>query len=206
MTAAGVVAIVDDDAGVSQALARLIESVGIATHRYASGSDFLASWPGESPACVLLDIRMPGMNGFAVQEQLQVSDPDLPVLFLTSHGDVQSAVRALKHGAVDFFEKPDFNREELLERIQQCLRLHEQRCVDRRRRQAVAEQIARLTPREREVMERVVAGNTNKHIAADLAISERTVEIHRHHVMQKMEVTSLAELVRQVEMADAPIS
>lgn len=198
------VLIVDDDHAVRQALGLLIESVGLATRGHASGRDFLDAEPPSGPACVLLDIRMPGMGGLEVQDRLREINPDLPVIFLTSHGDVPVAVRALKKGALDFLEKPGFNREELIERIQQALRLHGERLRQGRAWRAVRARLEQLSPREREVMDLVADGHANKVVAAQLGISERTVEIHRGRMMKKLGLRSVAELVRIRGEADHP--
>lgn len=190
------VLIVDDDEAIRESLELLIGSLGIATRSHESGTDFLAADPPAGPACVLLDVRMPDMSGLEVQERLLEIRPDLPVIFLSGHGDVPMTVRALKNGAVDFLQKPGFNRSELLECIQQALRLHAERRRRRDSQRATEERLARLTRREREVMELVVAGEPNKNVAARLGISERTVEIHRGHLMKKLAVRSVAELVR----------
>lgn len=196
MADSATVFIVDDDDGVRRALDLLITSVGIDTRPLASGAEFFAAGPAPGPACVLLDIRMPGMSGLEVQDHLLETNPDLPVIFLTSHGDVPVAVRALKKGALDFLEKPGFSREELLERIQQALRLHAERLRQHHTRDALHARLENLSPREREVMDLVAAGHANKRVAADLGISERTVEIHRGRMMKKLGLRTVAELVR----------
>lgn len=196
MSGEGIVCIVDDDADVREAVALLIHSIGLEARLHASGDEFLAAVPDDRPACVLLDIRMPGTSGLEVQRRLRETHPDLPVIFLTSHGDVPVAVRALQRGALDFFEKPAFDRQELLERIQQGLRHHEQCLRKRRASEAAMHALARLSPREREVMELVAEGCPNKVIAHRLGISERTVEIHRGRVMKKLDARSVADLVR----------
>ncbi len=196
MSERAIVAIVDDDPAVRSALGLLIDSIGVTTRSYSSGMAFLDQWVAASPACVLLDIRMPDISGLDVQDRLLEADPDLPVIFLTSYGDVQIAVRAFKKGAFDFFEKPGFNREEFLASIQRALRVHGERCRRQAHLETIRGRLRRLSEREREVMERVATGDSNRRIASDLSISERTVEVHRGRVMDKLEVHSLAELVR----------
>lgn len=196
MNVGGAVCIVDDDEAIREAVSLLVSSVGLETRTHASGEEFLAEIPEQGPACVLLDIRMPGMSGLKVQDRLQEIRPDLPVIFLTSHGDVPVAVRALKKGAFDFFEKPAFDRQELLDRVQEALRSHAQHLQRTHARDEAADALARLSPREREVMELIATGCLNKVIADRLDISERTVEIHRGRVMKKLGVQSVAALVR----------
>jgi len=203
MSESSVVAIVDDDAAVRRALGLLVESIGVVTRGYSSGTEFLEQWDSTTPACVLLDIRMPDISGLDVQDRLLEEHPDLPIIFLTSHGDVQVAVQALKKGAFDFFEKPGFNREALLACIQRALRLHGERTRRRAHRDEIGARLERLSKREREVMEGVIAGYSNKRIANDLGISERTVEVHRSHVMDKLEVHSVVELVRLYQETDS---
>lgn len=196
MNGDGTVYIVDDDEAVRDAVELLISSVGLDARSFASGSEFLETGLPAGPACVLLDVRMPGMSGPEVQEHLQAARPDIPVIFLTGHGDVPVAVRALKRGAFDFLEKPIFDRQALLDRIQQGLRTHAERLDHDHRKRETQARIDALSRREREVMELVAGGLANKQIADRLGISERTVEIHRGRVMKKLGVRSAAELVR----------
>lgn len=189
--------IVDDDAAVRDSVAMLLGTVNLATETFPSAEDFFAGWDPSRPGCLLLDLRMPGMSGLGVQQELAERGSRIPVVFLTAHGDVQVAVQAMKAGAVDFLQKP-FRDDELIERVQKALE------VDRRQRALEVDEanfrsrLAELTPREREVMDHVVSGAPNKAIAMDLGLSERTIEIHRSRAMKKMGVTSLAELVRMV--------
>ena len=193
--------VVDDDKAVRRFLEGLITSVGLRVKSCASAREFFDTYEQGSRGCILLDIRMPGTSGLEIQKMLKERDIDLPVIILTGHGDVQIAVHAMKAGAVDFIEKP-FNNELLLDRIQttveQSLR-SSTGSVDRTR---IAERIELLTPRERQVLDLVVAGETNKGVARQLLISERTVEIHRAKVMAKMRAKSLAELVRMAATLD----
>jgi len=193
--------VVDDDKAVRRFLEGLITSVGLRVKSCASAREFFDTYEQGSRGCILLDIRMPGTSGLEIQKMLKERDIDLPVIILTGHGDVQIAVHAMKAGAVDFIEKP-FNNELLLDRIQttveQSLR-SSTGSVDRTR---IAERIELLTPRERQVLDLVVAGETNKGVARQLLISERTVEIHRAKVMAKMRAKSLAELVKMAAILD----
>jgi RNA polymerase sigma factor (sigma-70 family) len=189
--------VVDDEEPLRDSLRWLIQTVGLAVETYASGEEFLKAYDPNKPGCVVLDVRMPGLSGLAVLEQLMRQEHAPPVIVLTAHGDVSMAVRALKGGAVEFLEKP-YKDQDLLDCIQQSIQRDAQRREQQARRRALAARLARLTPREHEVMERMVAGKPNKVIASQLKISEKTIEAHRAKVMEKMEVDSLAELVRLV--------
>jgi two-component system response regulator FixJ len=195
MTPEATVFIVDDEEGVRDSLQRLIQSVNIRTEAYASAPDFLAAYHPDKWGCLLLDIRMPGMSGLELQQKLATERITLPVLIITGYGDVPSAVRAMKTGAFEFIEKP-FNKQTLLEKIQRAIESHQQHRETNAKRINVAERIDTLTPREIEVMRRVVSGQANKVIAFDLGISKKTVEAHRARVMEKMNVRTVAELVR----------
>ena len=189
--------VVDDDEAVRRFLCGLIGSVGLRAEAYASAQDFLEAYQSGRPGCLLLDIRMPGMSGLELQRELVERAPDLPVIILTGHGNVQVAVHAMKAGAVDFIEKP-FNNELLLDRIQKAVAKSLRADSNRVRQDEISDRIRRLTARERQVLDQVVAGQTNKGIARHLDISERTVEIHRAKVMEKMCAKSLADLVKMV--------
>jgi len=182
---------------VRRFLCGLIASVGVPVEAYASAQDFLDSYEPGCAGCLLLDIRMPEMSGLELQQELDRRAIDLPVIILTGHGNVQVAVNAMKAGAVDFIEKP-FNNELLLDRVQRALsedvKAHEVRLGQ----EAVKDRMARLTPRERQVLERVIAGDTNKGVARRLGISEKTVELHRSRVMEILQARSLAALVKMV--------
>jgi FixJ family two-component response regulator len=188
------VCVVDDDEAVRGSLRMLLQSMGINTEVFGSAAAFLDVVDGIASGCVLLDIRMPVMSGLELFDQLIARNVHLPVIFITGHGDVPMAVRAVKKGAFDFLQKP-FNDQELLDRVNDALREDLRRVAKTAERSALEERYERLTPREREIMARVVSGQANKAIAIDLQLSERTVELHRAHVMEKMEVRSLAELV-----------
>jgi FixJ family two-component response regulator len=192
--------IVDDVAEVRRSLERLIRSAGLNAETFPSAQVFLERAPYAGTGCVILDVRMPGMNGPALHEQLGQLGIDLPVVYLTGYGDVPTSVKAMKDGAVDFLLKP-VGDEEMLATISRALARHAaQRAREHERSQSGA-RLARLSAREREVMECVIAGRLNKQIAYDLGISEKTVKAHRGRVMEKVEVRSVAELVRLCEAA-----
>lgn len=190
-----VVHIVDDDTAVRESLRLLLRSLGYQCLAYASGDEFLAAFDPEQPGCAVLDVRMPGMSGLELQDQLNRRGATVPVIFITGHGDVPMAVEAMQLGAFDFLQKP-FREQDLIERIGRAL------ARDRRIRAELAEQrdirarLEALTPRERDVLELVTQGKPNKIMAAELGVSQRTVEIHRAHLMEKMGAGSLAQLVR----------
>ena len=190
--------VVDDDAALRDALATLLEAEGWACETCADGAAFLAklgAWPPDACGCVVLDMRMPGESGFNVQAHLNARRIDLPVIFITGYGDVPAAVRAMKGGAVDFLTKP-FDVQALLQRIRAALRENAERRAARCELEAIRARAATLSPRERQVFERIAIGQANKGVALDLGVSERTVEIHRSRVMRKMRVRTFADLVR----------
>ncbi len=191
-----IVFIVDDDSAVRDSLCLLLKSVDIATQAFSSGDDFLEAYDSNWKGCVLLDIRMPRISGMEVQKQLIDKDCTLPIIFITGHGDIPMAVEAMHLGAHDFVQKP-FHDEELLDRIQQALISQRQQQDELSHKQSIKDNYNRLTPREKEVMSDVVRGHANKVIAIDLGLSQRTVEIHRARVMEKMKARSLADLVRR---------
>lgn len=195
MKADATVFVVDDDPDIRDALQALIESVGLKASTFSGAQHFLDRYDPDTPGCVILDIRMPGMSGLDLQHDLAKRGIHIPVIIITGHAEVPVAVQALKCGAFDFIEKP-FSPQLLLDRIRRAVE------VDSQQRQASAERaeimarMAELTPRERQVMDLVIAGKANKVIAAELGLSPKTVEVHRAQVMRKMRVDSLAELVR----------
>lgn len=196
----GVVFIVDDDEALRDSLRWLIESVGLMVETHDSADSFLQSYyPGQS-GCLLLDVRMPGMSGLELQEQLESRDIRLPIVIITGHGDVAMAVRAMKAGAMDFIEKP-FDDELLLASIQRALSLDVEQRKSRATQAEILARLAHLTRREHQVMELVTTGKANKQIASELNVSAKTVEAHRAHVMEKMQANSLAELVRMSMLA-----
>lgn len=189
--------IVDDNEAMRDSLALLMKSVGFNHETYADAQEFLDHYDPVTPACLLLDIRMPGASGLELQKKLIDMKQELPIIFITSHGDVPMAVEAMKKGAADFFQKP-FRDQALLDRINQIFEQthsHQQKLAESRE---VRERMETLTAREQEIINLVVEGLGNKVIAAELGISSRTVELHRAHVMQKMNASSLAHLVQMV--------
>jgi two-component system response regulator FixJ len=191
----GVVHVVDDDGAVRDSLAFLLGSAGLAVRTYASAAAFLDAMPIAGPGCVLTDVRMPDMDGLTLQRRLADLGSALPVIVMTGHGDVPIAVAALKTGAVDFLEKP-FDDDRLIEVVREALAasLQAQRAADEIR--GIVARMETLTPRERDVLDGLLAGRSNKEIAQELGSSPRTVEVHRARVMDKMGVHSVAELVR----------
>lgn len=191
----GTVFIVDDDESIRHAMKLLLRSVHVKAEAYDSGDQFLAQFDLERPGCLVLDIRMPGLGGLDLQDRLSALGSSMPIIFITGYGDVPMAVEAMQKGAFDFVQKP-FRDQELLEKINAALIQDSNTRVERARRAEIAARRNMLTTREREVMDRVVTGKQNKAIAFELGVSQRTVEIHRSRVMEKMRARSLAELVR----------
>lgn len=189
--------LVDDDAAFRRSLVFLLESMGWPVQAHASAADYLdAGLPAlEQTGCLLLDVRMPGMSGLELQQALIARGCHLPIVFITGHGDVELAVQAMKHGAFDFLEKP-FRDQRLLDVVSAALRQREADLVSSERAQQAGDRLARLSPREAEVARLVAQGLPNKLVARELDISEKTVHIHRQHVMEKAEVGSAAELAR----------
>jgi FixJ family two-component response regulator len=187
--------IVDDDPALRDSLPWLLESVGVRAEVFERAWDFLERYPPGQPGCLLLDIRMPGMSGLQLQRLLPDYGIELPVIIITGHGDVPMAVAAMKHGALDFIEKP-CNDQRLVDCVQHALARDQVRRQARRYRKEIGERFRTLTPREREVMERVVKGMPNQLIAETLAVTRKTVEVHRSRVMNKMRAHSVSELVR----------
>ena len=186
--------IVDDDAAMRDALAQLLETAGLQAEAHADGPAFLAACEADRPGCLLLDVAMPGMTGFEVQAALNARGLTIPTIFLTGHGDIAMAVRAVQAGAVDFLEKP-IQGAALLERVQRALALDLEWRQTQGRTQAIQQRYARLSSRERECMALIASGLTSKEVARELGISPRTVEVHRTHVMHKMGAVNLADLV-----------
>lgn len=187
--------VVDDDEALRESLGWLFESAGLRCKGYASAEDFLTEYRSEQPGCLLLDVRLPGGSGLDLQDELARQGPPPPIIVMTGHARVPTAVRALKGGAVDFIQKP-FSDESMIDRVRRAIDLDRRTREERLERAHHLARLADLTPREREVMALVVAGKANKVIAADLGISHKTVEIHRGRVMEKLQVDSVAELVR----------
>jgi two-component system response regulator FixJ len=200
MATDAVVHLIDDDEGVRQAVAFLLATSGFAVRVYESAAAFLEALPSVQPGCVVTDVRMPGIDGLALQRELKSRAVGLPVIVITGHGDVPLAVEAMKAGAVDFIEKP-FNDETLLSAIRVAIERHGH---DTRRDDeitAIKTKLSSLSPREREVLDGLIAGLPNKTIAYDLKISARTVEVHRANLMTRMSAHSVADLVRMVFIA-----
>jgi two-component system response regulator FixJ len=206
MAEAAIVHVVDDDEAVRDSLQLLLESAGFAVQTYDSATAFLAAVSQRTAGCVLTDVRMPELDGLALQRCLNAQGTRLPVIVMTGHGDVPIAVEALKAGASDFLEKP-FDDEQLLAAVQAALAAGQRTVMEAAAAAEIAGRLASLTPREREVLDKLVAGLPNKTIAYDLGSSPRTVEVHRARVMEKMGARSLPELVRMaiaVEQATTP--
>jgi len=202
MTGSSTVFIVDDDQEVRDALQLLMESVGLNVEAFESAQSYLDQFDPERPGCLVLDVRMPGMSGLDLQARLTAERLHPPVIVITGHGDVPMAVRAVQAGAVDFIEKP-FNDQALLDGVHRAIEQDaEQRGVASRLADIEA-RYQRLTPREREVLGQVVAGKRNKVIAVDLGVSQSTVEAHRARVMEKMEATTLSDLMRMMLSLEA---
>src|SRR4029077_525617 len=175
----------------------LVKSIGLTASVLGSGQDFLATYDAMQPGCLVLDVRMPGMSGLELQQQLNLRGAVIPVIFITGHGDVPMAVAAMQQGAFDFLQKP-FRDQDLMDRIQRALDKDRANRAELGERSRIREQHQSLTPREREVLALVTSGKANKVMAADLGLSQRTIEIHRARVMEKMGASSLAQLVRMV--------
>ncbi len=191
------VLVVDDDPSMRKALARLLKSAGLDSVTYASAEEFLSATVPDTPCCLVLDVRMQGMSGLDLQRELARLKSDVPIVFITGHGDMRTAVRAIRAGAIEFLPKP-FQDAELLNAIQSALAQHAFLRRTRKHLDEIGRRLASLTAREREVLHGVVNGMLNKQIGARLGIGEKTVKVHRAKVMDKMAVVSVAELVRMV--------
>jgi FixJ family two-component response regulator len=191
----GTVFIVDDDQAIRHAMRLLMQSVGLTAEVFPSADDFLERFDRGRAGCLVLDIRMPGLGGLELQERLLALGSAMPVIFITGHADVPMAVQAMQKGAFDFIQKP-FRDQDLVERITKALTTDRRVRSEQQRRKDIEERVGKLTNREREVMDLVVTGKPNKVIAYELGVSQRTVEIHRARVMEKMQARSLADLVR----------
>ena len=197
--------VVDDDDSLRTAVTRLLRAAGYQVRGHSSAGEFLLAQPEDTPGCVVLDVCMPGPSGIDLQTALQGRDDSLPIIFLTGQGDIPTSVRAMKSGAVDFLTKP-VERKALMTAVQNALERDAENRAAQIRINTIHSRYQNLTARERAVFALVVAGKLNKHVAGELEISERTVKAHRAQVMEKMQVTSLAELVHLAEQleADAP--
>ena len=202
MSGSRTVFLIDDDPSVRKALARLIKSAHYDVQMFPSARDFLDCWQiaDKGPACLVLDVRMPGLSGIDLQHELQATGSSLPIIFITGHGNIPMSVQAMKDGAADFLIKP-VNDTELLKAIEKALARAQDNVEERQERDGIQRRLKTLTPRELEVMTMVVRGLLNKQIAFELGTVEKTVKVHRARVMKKMEVESLAELVRIAERA-----
>ena len=198
-----IVFVVDDDEGMRQSLKNLIGSVGLRVEAFASAQEFLRSKLTDVPGCLVLDVRLPGLSGLDLQKRMADADIEIPIIFITGHGDIPMTVRAMKAGAVEFLTKP-FRDQDLLDAIQQALDRNRAAREQRAEIEELRSRLDSLTPREREVMGLVVAGRLNKQIAGELGTSETTIKIHRHQVMEKMRAGSLAELVRMADRLGIP--
>jgi len=190
-----VVFVIDDDASMRDAVSRLLNAVGLTVQTFASAREFLAGRLPDVPGCVVLDVRLPGLSGLDLQREMVERGIHIPVIFITGHGDIPMSVQAMKAGAVEFLTKP-FRDQDLLDAVRSGIQLDRQGRKERAELAELRDGLRQLTPREREVMSLVVAGLLNKQIALRLGTSEKTIKIHRSHVMQKMRADSLADLVR----------
>ena len=203
MTARSVVYVLDDEPEMLKALTRLLRAQGFRVRGFSGAREFLAHERQGGPACLVLDVAMPEIDGLQIQEQLRQSGAELPIVFLTGHGDIPMSVRAVKAGAEDFLTKP-VNAADLQRAVHRALRRASDRQAERKALATLQERLAGLTPREREVLGHVVAGKLNKQIAADLGTGEQTVKVHRGRLMRKLGVRSVAELVRVAERLGIP--
>lgn len=190
--------VVDDDASVRDAVRSLLASVGLQAQSFASTEEFLAAQRPEIPSCLILDIRLPGMNGLEFQDQLARGGVHIPIIFITAHGDIPMTRRAMKGGAIEFLTKP-FQKDELLSAIHQGIERDRVRRHEESEVESIRSRFNTLTPRERDVLKLVVTGQPNRHTAAQLGVTEITVKVHRAHVMRKMQAGSLADLVRMAD-------
>ena len=198
MSQEATVIIVDDDPDIRESLVGLLRSVGLQTRAHASVAEFLQHGRTAGPACLVLDVRLPGRSGLDLQRELTKSNISVPIIFVTGYGDVPMTVQAMKGGAIEFLTKP-FRDQEILEAIQQGLALDRARFDDEKAIASLRVRFDSLSSREREVMAHVVRGRLNKQIAADIGISEITVKVHRSHLMRKMQAASLPELTRMAD-------
>jgi FixJ family two-component response regulator len=203
MDTEALVCVVEDDAALRESLINLLRSVGLQVAAFASAQEFLRSPPPEVPSCLVLDVRLPGLSGLELQQQLAAGDMAIPIIFITGYGDIPMSVQAMKAGAVEFLTKP-FRDQDLLDAVQQALARDRTAREQRAKSEDLRRRYRALTPRERDVLARVVTGRLNKQIAGELGTSEAAVKVHRQHVMAKMGAGSLAELVRMADRLGIP--
>jgi FixJ family two-component response regulator len=196
--AAPTVLIIDDDAGLRESLGRLLLSAGIEAQLFASIPDFLKADRPKGPTCLVLDVRLPGRSGLDFQRELNASDIQIPIIFITGYGDVPMSVQAMKGGAIEFLTKP-FRDQDLIDAIQTGLARNRARLENEKAAAAIRERFESLSPREREIMAQVARGRLNKQIAGDIGISEATVKVHRSNLMRKLQLRSLPELSRMAD-------
>jgi RNA polymerase sigma factor (sigma-70 family) len=194
-----VVFVVDDDASVREAMTSLIGSVALRVECFASSGEFLHRRQSDGPACLVLDVRLPGLSGLELQRKLTRMEQPIPIIFISAHGDIPMAVRAMKAGAVEFLPKP-FRDEDLLDAIRQALARDEATKAHHHEMNRIRSCHARLTVRQRQILSLIVEGKLNKQIAAELGLSENTIKVHRHRIMERMGAASVARLVRMVGM------
>jgi FixJ family two-component response regulator len=196
-----IIFIVDDDASVRKSLLRLLGSYGLTVETFDSAEQFLQREPYDGTGCIILDVRMPGLSGIALHDELARTDYPVPVIFITGHGDIPMGVEAMKKGASDFLPKP-FEESQLLNAVNRALEKSARDRADRTEAERARNRIDRLTPREKEVLPYIIAGMLNKQIAFKLDIAEKTIKVHRGHIMEKLGVDSVAELVRFADKAN----
>ena len=192
------VLVIDDDPDLRASVGRLLQSLGLDTHLFESISDFLKSDPPDGPTCLVLDVRLPGQSGLDLQRELAAANRELPIIFITGHGDIPMSVQAMKGGAIEFLTKP-FRDQELLDAIQLGLSRDRARRENQKALAALRERFESLSPREREIMVQVAHGRLSKQIAGDIGIAEATVKVHRSRLMHKMKARSLPELSRMAD-------
>ena len=192
--------VIDDDASVRKSLSRLLDSVGFSTESFASADEFLKRERFEGIGCIVLDVRMPGLSGMDLQDELNKADYSMPIIFITGHGDIPMSVQAMKKGAVDFLPKP-FDEDQLLDALRKAIERDMQAKTERAEARDILGRMEQLTPREYEILQYLITGMLNKQIAFKLGIAEKTVKIHRSRVFEKLGTRSVAELIRMAEKA-----